>query len=164
MPRRVVLGAVIAFAAVAVLALVAYRQNQELYFGVAELAASPAELRSTYPAVALLAGEVPDGQSRRLRVRGRLLEAHLRESAQGPLWELVLAEDRHRLAVLYRGPTPDALATAEQVTAAGWLAADGMLVADQLTVQCPSKYEPQEKAASSSRDPTVSDRDSERQP
>ncbi len=143
MPKRVVSGSIIAFVAVAVVAIVAYRQNEELYLTVQELAARQGELRSATSVASLLADSRVAAGTRRLRVRGTLIDFTVGDTADGQGMQLTLGQGSQRLRVVYRGPKPDSLARAQELTVAGWLANDGTFVADSLTVQCPSKYEPQ---------------------
>lgn len=142
MPGRLVVAALLAFASLAAIAVATYLQNQELYFTVDELRERDVGLRSPLLADALFSPTGLEPRRPRVRVRGTVLASTVRPSADGKQVRFVLQGEAHRLNVLFRGLPPDGWLEAPAVTATGWLAADGTLAADQLIVQCPSKYEP----------------------
>jgi cytochrome c-type biogenesis protein CcmE len=154
---RVVVGALVVFGALAVVSVVTFFSNRELYFGVDELATQSAALCADRSGAELLALGGPSAApgARRLQVRGRLDESSVRRDADGLLLRFDLFGDRDTLAVIYGGLVPDTFEEAQQVTVGGWLGADGVFAADQVLVQCPSKYEPAEPTSPSEAVPTA---------
>lgn len=57
------------------------------------------------------------------------------------LHKAVLDSDNPRLAVIYDGPQPDMLRDEAQAIVTGSLNADGVFVAEELLLKCPTKYE-----------------------
>jgi cytochrome c-type biogenesis protein CcmE len=78
---------------------------------------------------------------RRLQVRGVVDDTSVERSADGLTLRFTLGGRTGRLPVVYRGLVPDTFDQAETVTVAGLVGADGVFEADELLVQCPSKYE-----------------------
>jgi len=145
-----------AFAAVSI---VTYFDQEEVYYTVDELAeleplghlkpsssgvldSSTATGGSAGAAAASMA-EADGGPepSRRMHVRGIVDD----ESVSRPTGELSMSfdllGDRGRVPVVYEGIVPDTFDMAEEVTVGGHLRSDGVFKAEQLFVQCPSKYE-----------------------
>lgn len=167
MQARYVIGAGIMLGAFAVVAIVAYFANQELYMTVDELArdtslmAAAAEpdgrsaeigdgAASAGAAAAVSAPNAGEGSGqgagvvssgRRLQVRGVVDYDTVQRPAEGLELRFDLTGEESRLPVVYEGMVPDTFDMAEQVTVAGHLGPDGTFVADDLVVQCPSKYE-----------------------
>lgn len=126
--------------AFAVVVIVAYFGNQELYLSVDELVGNPTH----YPAATRIspANGASEGRSgRRLQVRGVLEAESVEVAADGLEASFVLSGERHRLSVAYRGLLPDTFLQADTITVAGVVGADGVFEADAIAVQCPSKYE-----------------------
>ncbi|MCE7939214.1 MAG: cytochrome c maturation protein CcmE [Chloroflexi bacterium CFX6] len=67
--------------------------------------------------------------------------ASVTRPADGLELRFVLTGKDGRVPVVYRGVVPDTFDLAESVTVGGRVTADGGFAADQLLVQCPSKYE-----------------------
>jgi cytochrome c-type biogenesis protein CcmE len=134
MQARVVVGAALIFGAMAAVALVSYFANQEAYYTVDELLA-----RTGAPGVALAAE--PEAPGPRMQVRGTVDDASVERSTDALELRFALAGKDGTVPVVYEGLVPDTFDLAEQVTVGGRLAADGTFHADQLFVQCPSKYE-----------------------
>lgn len=137
MRLRYVLGAGLIIGAVAVISIVTFSRQAEAYYTVAELwdavaPGSPAEAKPS--ALAASAGE-------RMRVRGYVDAASVRRGENGLQLAFVLTDEDRNLSVTYHGLVPDTFDRAESVTVGGTLGADGAFVADELFVQCPSKYE-----------------------
>lgn len=60
---------------------------------------------------------------------------------EAALHRAVLDPDRPRLAVVYAGPPPDMLRAEAQAILTGTLQDDGVFLAEELLLKCPSKYE-----------------------
>ncbi len=137
MRLRYVLGAGLILGAVVVISIVTFSREAEAYYTVAELwdAAAPAAPADA-PASVLSASA-----GERMRVRGYVDAATVARTDHGLGLAFVLADDERHLAVRYRGLVPDTFDRAESITVGGRLAADGTFEADELFVQCPSKYE-----------------------
>ena len=161
MRPRYVIGAGLILGAFVVIALVAYFANQELYLTVDELVANPA-LYAAPAATGTSADTGPDGVvgaaqaaesnlaaprapsaggGRRYQVRGTVDYATVERPREGLEMRFTLTGRDARLPVLFHGVVPDSFDQAEVVTVAGRVGADGTFVADDLLVQCPSKYE-----------------------
>lgn len=174
MQARYVIGAGVLLGAFAVVSVVAYFANQELYLTVDELVADPAlYARGAEASVAAVSAadasaaerthvegpatagpngtdgtygrrasaSMADPSSRRLQVRGDVDYDSVVRPAEGLELRFDLVGKDGRLPVVYEGLVPDTFDMAESVTVAGRLASDGTFVADDLVVQCPSKYE-----------------------
>jgi cytochrome c-type biogenesis protein CcmE len=133
MGLRVVVGAGLILGAFAVIAVVAYFSNQELYLSVDELV-SDSELYA-------LTDGPGAGAQRRLQVRGTVDYDTVERANEGLEYRFVLQGKEGRLPVRYDGLVPDTFEQAEHVTVAGVVDEKGTFVADDLVVQCPSKYE-----------------------
>ena len=57
------------------------------------------------------------------------------------LHQAVLNEDSPRLDVVYAGPPPDMLKDEAQAILTGTLQSDGIFLAEEILLKCPSKYE-----------------------
>jgi cytochrome c-type biogenesis protein CcmE len=146
MPTRFVIGAGLILGAIAVISMVTYFSNQEAYFTVDELLARTAPSAGVAgPVVAAAEAAAGTGSAaldgRRLQVRGTVDDASVRRASDGLEMRFRLTDKSGAVAVVYHGLVPDTFDLAEEVTVGGRLAADGTLLADQLFVQCPSKYE-----------------------
>lgn len=156
---RYIVGAIAIFGALAVASLVTYSRSRELYLTVDGLLAEVA-VNGTVSVGPVNAGENGDSQPRSgpgaivpspdrlawrtdhrpVRVRGRLVRDSLVASTDVLGVRFVMAGETSRMPVHYEGVVPDALAQADTVTVRGHLSADGVFRADELLVQCPSKY------------------------
>jgi len=136
MGMRTVVGAGLILGAFATIAVVAFFSNQQLYLTVDELVADSA----LYPGP-LDADARGDLAGRRLQVRGTVDYATLSRPGGGLELRFDLTGKDGRLPVRYAGMVPDTFEQAEAVTVAGVVAVDGTFQADDLVVQCPSKYE-----------------------
>ena len=87
------------------------------------------------------------GSSRRIQVRGDLVKESVERAAEGLELRFRIAYRDVALPVRYTGVVPDTFELAEQVTVGGTIGPDGVFQADQLFVQCPSKYEAQPPGA-----------------
>jgi cytochrome c-type biogenesis protein CcmE len=146
MNLRLAVGSALILGAFAVVAVVAYFGNQELYLTVDELVADPALYAAApapSPGIAPGAADSSLGSSepRRLQVRGHVDYATVRRLREGLELRFTLRGKDESLPVVYAGLVPDTFDRAESVTVAGVVGADGTFVADDLVVQCPSKYE-----------------------
>jgi cytochrome c-type biogenesis protein CcmE len=130
---RVAVGAGLVLGAFAVVAVVAYFGNRELYLTVDELVAD----RALYPSEAT--GPQSAGPAR-MQVRGTVDDATVSRSADGLDLRFVLLGQASRLPVSYHGLVPDAFEAADTITVGGVVGPDGTFDADTVTVQCPSKY------------------------
>jgi cytochrome c-type biogenesis protein CcmE len=136
MGLRVIVGAGLVLGAFAVVAVVAYFGNQELYLTVDELVSS----RTLY-VLGDRSQPGADGPGRRVQVRGVVDDMSVWRPADGLELRFTLMGDAHRLPVRYRGMVPDTFDQAETITVGGVVGPFGTFMADNLTVQCPSKYE-----------------------
>lgn len=137
MRLRYVLGAGLILGAVIVISIVTFSRQAEAYYTVGELWANAApDARPGAPPTALSAVA-----GRRMRIRGYVDAASVRREDSGLRLSFDLTDDERRIAVTYRGLVPDTFDRAESVTVGGRLGDDGAFVADELFVQCPSKYE-----------------------
>lgn len=57
------------------------------------------------------------------------------------LHEAVVDPTRRHLSVIYKGPKPDLMRDEAQAIITGQLGQDGVFVADELLLKCPTKYE-----------------------
>jgi cytochrome c-type biogenesis protein CcmE len=138
MRARYTVGAGLILGAFIVIALVAYFANQELYLTVDELVGDPA----LYAAGAPTDGAgAPADAGRRFQVRGTIDHATVDRATEGLEMRFSIAGTDARLPVVYHGVVPDSFDQADVVTVAGRVLPDGTLDADDLLVQCPSKYE-----------------------
>jgi cytochrome c-type biogenesis protein CcmE len=133
---RVIAGSILILLAMGTAAVFTYRSNQELYFSVDEFVAG----RGHAVYAAALSGD--DGADpRRVQIRGQVDYATVARPNEGLEIRFDLKGHDNVVPVVYRGVVPDTFEMAQTVTVAGRLDADGTFVADQLFVQCPSKYE-----------------------
>jgi cytochrome c-type biogenesis protein CcmE len=116
-------------------ALLTYRSTQELYFTVDELVDGRG--------AALYAAAATGGADHRgrVQVRGTVNYETVERPSEGLEMRFVLEGRDAALPVVYHGVVPDTFEIAETVTVAGYLETGGGFAADQLFVQCPSKYE-----------------------
>lgn len=125
MQLRVIALAALVLGFIMLASVASFAVNQEEYYGVDELVlrAAPVKL---------------DG---RLQVRGEVDYATVERPREGLELHFVLKGQHGAVNVVYSGVVPDTFEMAEAVTVGGRLAEDGTFLADQLFVQCPSKYE-----------------------
>lgn len=159
MQTRIWVGGALILGALVAMAIGAYFSNQVAYYTVDELLANPA-LYPRAPGVAQVPGVAqaaelgrpPAGSAPaeaepaelagpRMQVRGSIDRASVERAEEGLALHFVMGGKDGRLPVRYRGVVPDTFDLADTVTVGGRLSADGTLVADELLVQCPSKYE-----------------------
>jgi|GEM_PF-2313290 hypothetical protein len=164
MQTRYVIGAGVILGAFAVIAIVAYFANQQLYMSVDELLANPAlysQGAASGEGVSMAYAQADDeaegggmegsasaGLSSarrfagpRIQVRGNVDYGTVERPDSGLEMRFDLVGETGRIPVVYEGMVPDTFDMAEAVTVAGHVAPDGTFVADDLAVQCPSKYE-----------------------
>ncbi len=163
MQTRFIIGGALILGAMLTMAIATYFANAEAYYSVDELVGNPEVYRWGRGGVdagdradtlgasdasglgsqgdgAVRAAElVPSGP--RMQVRGTVDDASVRREQDGLVMVFTLVGKEGALPVVYRGIVPDTFDLAEAVTVGGRLAEDGTFVADQLLVQCPSKYE-----------------------
>jgi cytochrome c-type biogenesis protein CcmE len=144
MQRRLIVGAGLVFGAIVVVTIVTSISNRELYLTVDELAAMYGPTGAAAPAAVLASPRTGSAEllGRRLQVRGAVDRASVERSASGLDLQFLLTGQQGRLPVVYHGVVPDTFEQAQTITVGGHVGADGTFVADQLFVQCPSKYEP----------------------
>lgn len=93
-----------------------------------------------YLTVAELKRQSPDtGQI--VRVSGSVEAGSIRWLEDQGVLAFVLVDGGERLSVIYRGLRPDMLRDEASAIAEGRLGADGVFVAQSLSLKCPSKYE-----------------------
>ncbi len=148
MQTRLVIGAGLLMAAFAVIIAATYFQNNEAYYTVDELVSNAALYQVAdggagqvgMAQVAEAADSSPAG-SRRMQVRGDIDKGSVQRGADGLELRFTITGKDHQLPVVYRDMVPDTFDLASQVTVGGRLGPNGTFEADQLFVQCPSKYE-----------------------
>lgn len=146
MQPRFAIGALLIFAALATIAIALFFSNQELYYTVDELVLNEDVYRVESPPAQDSQGSIGQAdqvaaKSPRLQVRGSVDYSTVTRPSEGLEMRFTLIGETGRLPVVYDGLVPDTFDQAEQVTVGGRLSANGTLMADQLFVQCPSKYE-----------------------
>jgi cytochrome c-type biogenesis protein CcmE len=117
----------------AAIAVLAYFSNQVEYFTVDQFA--DADAAHTYRPLA------SEATGPRLQLRGRVDTGTVQRPAEGLQLAFDLAGKSDRVPVVYHGIVPDTFDLAESVTVGGAFQSDGTFLADELFVQCPSKYE-----------------------
>lgn len=80
-------------------------------------------------------------QGRPLRVAGTVVGDTIRWDVANFFLQFEITDGQDRLAAEYRGVRPDNFEGGKQVILEGRLREDGVFVASQLLVQCPSRYE-----------------------
>lgn len=76
-----------------------------------------------------------------VRISGSVDGASIDYDAQGAMLRFTLEDGAHRLPVLYRGAQPDMLRDGATAVVEGMLNQQGVFEAQDLMLQCPSKYE-----------------------
>jgi cytochrome c-type biogenesis protein CcmE len=133
MHTRVVVGIGIILAAMAGIAVSGFYTSREAYYTVDDfVSASGAD---HYRPVS--SGDM----GKRLQLRGTVDLDSVRRAGDGLELEFGLAGKDAVVPVVYHGVVPDTFEMADTVTVGGAFGHDGVFVADQLFVQCPSKYE-----------------------
>lgn len=143
------IGGVLFAAAVIVLVISATRQSAQFFLTVEELAASQESLAGENLRVSgAVIGEsieiLPEsgllrftiahipGEDDQIAARGGL-EAVLHQAVEDP--------DAAHLAVIYEGAKPDMLRHEAQAILTGTLSEEGVFLAEELLLKCPTKYE-----------------------
>ena len=106
------------------LALLALRENINLFYSPSQVAA----------------GEAPLG--RVVRVGGLVEKGSVRRAAEGLDVEFVLTDGAERVTVRYRGILPDLFREGQGIVAQGRIGPDGILVADQVLAKHDENYMP----------------------
>jgi cytochrome c-type biogenesis protein CcmE len=128
----VVVGGALIMAAIAVIAVTGFYTSREAYFTVDDFFLEQAA-ESFVPAT---------GQpGRRLQLRGVVDDESVQRPGAGLDLEFSLGGKEALVPVVYHGVVPDTFEMADTVTVGGRFRPDGVFEADQLFVQCPSKYE-----------------------
>ena len=141
MSPRFIIGAGLVLGAFVAIAVVSYFSNRELYMTVDEFVSDPM-LSSVAVAADSQTGASDPERRQRLQVRGTVDYSSVERPQEGLELRFDLTGDTDgRLSVVYHGLVPDTFDRAETVTVAGTVGSDGVFVADDLLVQCPSKYE-----------------------
>jgi cytochrome c-type biogenesis protein CcmE len=133
MPARFGIGAVIILGALAVIAMVMFHENRELYFTVDEYVAGQDGRRPEGPQATTANGPI-------VQVRGDIDYDSVTRVPEYLELRFALVGEEGRLPVVYHGVVPDTFDRAGIATVAGRMGVDGVFVADRLIVQCPSKY------------------------
>ncbi len=106
------------------LALLALRENINLFYSPSQVAA----------------GEAPTG--RVVRVGGLVEQGSVRRAAEGLDVEFVLTDGAERVTVRYRGILPDLFREGQGIVAQGRIGPDGVLVAEQVLAKHDENYMP----------------------
>lgn len=126
MHARYLIGGALLFGAFCAISVATFYDERSVYLTVDEYFESR-------PAVSA-AGE-------RFQIRGRIDDSTVQRLGDGLELRFDLVGEDGRIPVVYRGLVPDTFDLADEVTVGGEVGADGGLAADNLSVQCPSKYE-----------------------
>ncbi len=119
-----VLALVVGVALAVGLALLALRENINLFYSPSQVAA----------------GEAPAG--RVVRVGGLVEQGSVRRAAEGLDVEFVLTDGAERVTVRYRGILPDLFREGQGIVAQGRIGPDGVLVAEQVLAKHDENYMP----------------------
>ena len=119
-----VLALVVGVALAVGLALLALRENINLFYSPSQVAA----------------GEAPTG--RVVRVGGLVEQGSVRRAAEGLDVEFVLTDGAERVTVRYRGILPDLFREGQGIVAQGRIGPDGVLVAEQVLAKHDENYMP----------------------
>ncbi len=138
MRARYIIGTGLILGALVVVSVVTYSREAVAYFTVDELYEQAGEQAFALGPAALAASPLAE---RSLQVRGEVDVATVDRGEDGLQMRFELTGKDGRLPVVYRGLVPDTFDQAESVTVGGRLDSDGAMAADELFVQCPSKYE-----------------------
>ena len=150
-PNRVkfIIGGVLFFTAVVILIFSATRQSAQFFLTVKELEASQAEMVGENLRVsgAVLGDSIHVGPENGLlhftiaHIPGDEDEIAARGGLEAVLHQAVNDQNNARLAVSYEGPKPDMLRDESQAILTGTLNAEGVFIAEELLLKCPTKYE-----------------------
>lgn len=150
-PNRVkfIIGGVLFFAAVIILIISATRQSAQFFLTVEELATSQGELVGENLRVsgAVLGDSIYVGPESGLlhftiaHIPGDEDEIAARGGLESVLHQAVNNPNNVQLAVSYEGPKPDMLRDEAQAIMTGTLNEEGVFVAEELLLKCPTKYE-----------------------
>jgi cytochrome c-type biogenesis protein CcmE len=147
MQIRYVLGIALIFSAMATVSIVTYYQNQEAYFSIDQLLAEggPFEAAglSAVDAGSDLreASDAGEPLGRRIQIRGIVEPETVDRGDDGLELRFALSGKAGAIPIQYRGIVPDTFDMADSVTVGGYLTDSGVFLAEDLFVQCPSKYE-----------------------
>jgi cytochrome c-type biogenesis protein CcmE len=110
------------------LALVALRENINLFYSPTQIAA----------------GEAPRGHT--FRVGGIVAEGSVRRAVEGLKMSFDVTDGAHTVTVAYEGILPDLFREGQGIIAQGRFGADGAIVADQVLAKHDENYMPPEVA------------------
>ena len=150
MGLRYVLGIGLVIGALVVISVVTYSREAVAYYTVDELY----DAHGLDPEGETLAG-VENGRA--LQVRGEVDYATVDRGDDGLSLSFRLLGREGSVQVIYQGLVPDTFDRAESVTVGGRLMPSGVFEADELFVQCPSKYEAEPPAADDIHGSTAGD-------
>ena len=126
MQARYLIGGALLFGAFAAISVATFYDEKSVYLTVDEF---------------LTESEIIMTEGARYQIRGQIDDSSVERLADGLELRFDITGQDGRIQVLYRGLVPDTFDLADEVTVAGSLGSDGTLTADNLSVQCPSKYE-----------------------
>ncbi len=87
--------------------------------------------------------KIPAIYNQRIRLNGKVEPGSLNWNGRSTQVEFNLTDEKNKIRVVYQGVVPDGLRTIGVVIAEGRLLPAGYFQADNLLIQCPSKYEPE---------------------
>ena len=90
-------------------------------------------------------------QGRPLRVAGTVVGDSIEWDVQNFFLRFAVTDGQQTMTAEYRGVRPDNFEGGKQVILEGRVRPDGVFVASQVMVQCPSRYEPEEPRRGSGR-------------
>jgi cytochrome c-type biogenesis protein CcmE len=138
MQARYILGVGLILGALMVASVVTYSREAVAYYTVDELYEKAGVDAVDQGPLALAGSPLSE---RPLQVRGEVDYTTVDRGEDGLQMKFHLTGKNGHVPVVYQGLVPDTFDQAESVTVGGRLDADGALAADELFVQCPSKYE-----------------------
>ncbi len=123
--KKVIIGAVILFAAIVFLSIRAFAGSATYYYELAEL---NQKSQSLY------------GQT--VKVRGLIEEGSVQQVTQGATLQFTMTDESkdNQLSVVYQGAVPDTFKEGSEVVCEGILGTDNIFQASVLMPKCPSKY------------------------
>lgn len=121
---KFIVGAVIIFAAIAVLVVSAMGSAGAYYMEVSELLAKSS-----------------DYVGKNVRVSGVVVDDTVDYNASDLILRFRIADDQGQLPIYFHGPRPDNFSRAAEAIVEGQYGEDGVLYAKTLLLKCPSRYE-----------------------
>lgn len=146
---KFIIGGLLLFVGVFFLIISATRKSAQFFLTVEELRASSADLVGENLRVsgAVLGESIQVSPEDGLlhftiaHIPGEEDEIAARGGLEAVLHQAVNDQENPRLAVIYEGPKPDMLRDEAQAILTGTLDEEGVFIAEELLLKCPTKYE-----------------------